>query len=254
MNNIKAATYSRAQKVIEVVGAGKLQSQNSLLYIKNDSGIDISLENIPGSLVTAHLGNSIGSHKFKDSVILNAFRHSPEIVHRPLRSRSPLPYFDPLLVEEYEDEIYNSMHEMEVSNSNQLQTMPVANYIINQPEIEWSMRIQLVSWLVEVHFQFKLLPETLFLAVNLIDRTLSARPISLSKLQLVGVAALLIASKYEEIMSPSVRDLEYITDHAYTQDEILRAERYMLGIVKYQVFLVNPRLVMLTHLIFFAKY
>jgi len=32
------------------------------------------------------------------------------------------------------------------------------------------MRKVLVDWLVELHMKFKLLPETLFIAVNLIDR------------------------------------------------------------------------------------
>lgn len=42
-----------------------------------------------------------------------------------------------------------------------------------------------------------------------------------SKLQLVGVAALLMASKYEEIYPPELRDLVYITDRAYNKQEIL---------------------------------
>ena len=107
--------------------------------------------------------------------------------------------------------------------------------MFKQPDLDWGMRRTLVSWVIQVHSQFKLLPETLYLTVNLIDRTLSLKSISLSKLQLVGVAALLIASKYEEILSPSVQDLVYMTDYAYNSDEILSAERYLLGIVSYQV-------------------
>lgn len=85
--------------------------------------------------------------------------------------------------------------------------------MLRQTELDWTMRKTLVSWIIQVHSQFKLLPETLFLTVNLIDRTLSCKLISLSKLQLVGVTALLIASKYEEILSPSVQDLVYMTDN-----------------------------------------
>jgi hypothetical protein len=107
--------------------------------------------------------------------------------------------------------------------------------MFHQPELDWGMRKTLVSWLMQVHSQFKLLPETLFLTVNLIDRSLSLKSISLSKLQLVGVTALLIAAKYEEILAPSVQDLVYMTDNAYDSEEILRAERHLLGIVSYQV-------------------
>lgn len=91
-----------------------------------------------------------------------------------------------------------------------------------QSDINESMRAILVDWLIDVHLKFKLLNETLFLTINIIDKYLSTRfNILRSKLQLVGVAALLISTKYEEIYPPTVKDLVYITDNAYTKDEIL---------------------------------
>ena len=53
------------------------------------------------------------------------------------------------------------------------------------------MRETLIDWLVEVHAKFKQVPETLFLTVNIIDRFLELKSTRRSKLQLVGVAALL---------------------------------------------------------------
>eukprot|EP00349_Pseudokeronopsis_sp_Brazil_P011844 CAMPEP_0202979110 /NCGR_PEP_ID=MMETSP1396-20130829/85350_1 /ASSEMBLY_ACC=CAM_ASM_000872 /TAXON_ID= /ORGANISM="Pseudokeronopsis sp., Strain Brazil" /LENGTH=163 /DNA_ID=CAMNT_0049718387 /DNA_START=789 /DNA_END=1280 /DNA_ORIENTATION=- len=90
------------------------------------------------------------------------------------------------------------------------------------------MRAILVDWLIEVHLKFKLLPETLFLTVNLIDRYLSLVTISRGKLQLVGVTSMLIASKYEEIYAPEVKDFVYITDKAYSAGEILQMEQSIL--------------------------
>jgi hypothetical protein len=90
------------------------------------------------------------------------------------------------------------------------------------------MRSILVDWLVEVHLKFKLVQESLYLTVNLIDRYLERRQIHRSKLQLVGVTAMLIACKYEEIYPPIVKDFVYITDNAYTKEEILDMERDML--------------------------
>lgn len=84
-----------------------------------------------------------------------------------------------------------------------------------QQDINEKMRSILIDWLVEVHLKFKLLPETLFLTVNIIDRYLAKEQVVRSKLQLVGVTSMLIASKYEEIYAPEVRDFEYITDKAY---------------------------------------
>ena len=101
-------------------------------------------------------------------------------------------------------------------------------FMANQNDINEKMRAILVDWLIEVHFKFKLLPETLFLTMNLIDRYLEKQVIHRTKLQLVGVTAMLIASKYEEIYAPEVRDFVYITDRAYQKDEILKMEFQML--------------------------
>ena len=82
------------------------------------------------------------------------------------------------------------------------------------------MRSILVDWLVEVHLKFKLLPETLYLTVGIIDRYLAKREVTRPKLQLVGVTALLLASKYEEIYPPEIHDLVYICDRAFSKDEV----------------------------------
>ena len=91
----------------------------------------------------------------------------------------------------------------------------------SQTDINDKMRAILVDWLVEVHLKFKLMPETLYLTVNLIDRFLAKKPVTRKNLQLVGVTAMLIASKYEEIWAPEVRDFVYISDKAYTREQIL---------------------------------
>lgn len=113
--------------------------------------------------------------------------------------------------------------------------LPTADYMANQSEIQWSMRAVLMDWMVQVHFRFALLPETLFLCVNLIDRFLSHKIVSLGKLQLVGATAIFIAAKYEEISPPSVAEIFYMVDGGYTKDEILKAERFMLNILNYDL-------------------
>jgi G2/mitotic-specific cyclin 3/4 len=117
-----------------------------------------------------------------------------------------------------------------------MQHLPRADMMKFQTELDWGMRRTMMEWIIQVHAQFRLLPETLHLTINLIDRTLSTKFVSVNKLQLVGVASFLIACKYEEIMAPSVDDLVYITDKEYQSSEIIRAERHMLGILGYQVF------------------
>ena len=80
------------------------------------------------------------------------------------------------------------------------------------------MRQMLIGWLIEVHLKFKLLPETLYLTVNLIDRYSQVKQVSKIEYQLLGISAMLVASKYEEIYPPEIRDYIYMTDKAYTKD------------------------------------
>ena len=102
------------------------------------------------------------------------------------------------------------------------------------------MRGILIDWLVEVQWKLKLLPETLFLSVNLIDRFLSRRAVSMVKLQLVGLTATMIASKVEEVLSPSIANFIYLSDNAYDTQELLKAERYMLHVLNFHLAYPSP--------------
>lgn len=87
-----------------------------------------------------------------------------------------------------------------------------------QTEITEEMRGILHGWLVEVHLKFKLLPETLYIAINLIDRYLEHRFVSRGNYQLLGVTAMLIACKYEERYPPVIEDFIHISDNTYTRE------------------------------------
>lgn len=110
-----------------------------------------------------------------------------------------------------------------------------SSYMSRQQDINEKMRSILVDWLVDVHLKFKLVPETLYLTVNLIDRFLMVKSVSRKHLQLVGVTAMLVASKYEEIWAPEVRDFVYISDRAYNRDQILNMEKIMLNSLKFNL-------------------
>ena len=118
--------------------------------------------------------------------------------------------------------------------------MPNANYMDYQVEIQWSMRSVLIDWVVQVHYRFSLLPETLFLCVNFIDRFLSCKIISMDRLQLVGATAMLIAAKYEEINCPSVWEIVYMVDSNYPAEKILEAERLMLYMLRFELGFPGP--------------
>lgn len=130
---------------------------------------------------------------------------------------------DPLCATDYVQDMYEHFREKEIMTS----VRPL--FMESQSHINERMRSILVDWLVEVHLKFKLVPETLYLTVNLIDRYLERKEVSRPKLQLVGVTSLLIASKYEEIYPPELRDLVYICDRAYSRNEVCQ-RRYDLSV------------------------
>jgi cyclin B len=66
-----------------------------------------------------------------------------------------------------------------------------------QPSISEWMRSLLVDWMVEVQESFELNHETLYLAVKLVDLYLMKVVVSKETLQLIGAAAMFIASKYD---------------------------------------------------------
>ena len=130
---------------------------------------------------------------------------------------------DPLCTTSYVNDMYIHFREKEAGTS----VRPV--FMEKQGYINERMRSILVDWLVEVHLKFKLVPETLYLTINLIDRFLEKEEVSRPRLQLVGVTSLLIASKYEEIYPPELRDLVYICDKAYTKQDV----RFRFSFVHY---------------------
>lgn len=134
----------------------------------------------------------------------------------------------PQLCSQYVKDIYNYLHDLEVQQAVR------ANYMQGL-EITGHMRALLIDWLVQVHSRFQLLQETLYLTVAILDRFLQVQPVSRRKLQLVGVTAMLLACKYEEMYAPEVGDFAYITDNAFTKSQILEMEQMILRSLKFQL-------------------
>ncbi|KAJ6827388.1 cyclin-A2-1-like [Iris pallida] len=113
---------------------------------------------------------------------------------------------------------------------------PCSNFMETlQRDISHSMRGILIDWLVEVSDEYKLVPDTLYLTVNIIDRYLSKNHIERQKLQILGITCMLIASKYEEIIAPRVEEFCFITDNMYSKEEVLKMEIQILSILGYQL-------------------
>jgi cyclin A len=153
-------------------------------------------------------------------------------------------------VTNYCHEIFQYMRHCEIYKQ------PSKNYLEkNQNKINVSMRRVLIDWMVEVAQEYKLKIETLLLSVVFLDRFLSnneTKNLEQSKLQLVGIASIFIASKNEEIYAPHVDDLTYITDNTYHREEILGMEWQILDTLLYETtqptpYTFIPRILMGNH-------
>ncbi|CAN6338393.1 unnamed protein product [Urochloa humidicola] len=131
---------------------------------------------------------------------------------------------DPRMCVSYVAEIYRNLMASEIMRR------PRPDYMETlQQEITKSMRGLLIDWLVEVSEEYKLVADTLYLTVYLIDQFLSKNCIQTQKLQLLGITSMLIASKYEEFSAPSVEEFCVITDSTYQKSEVLEMERKVLN-------------------------
>lgn len=169
--------------------------------------------------------------KMDVSGVLQDEEMDADVVQVPVENIDAEDTENPQLVTEYVNEIYNYLRSVESVQSVK------ADYLEGQTEILPKMRAVLIDWLVGVHLQFHLLQETLYITIAILDRYLQTDigTVTRKKLQLVGVSAMLIAAKYEEIYAPEVKDFVYITDRAYTEKEILRMEIRILSVLNFDL-------------------
>lgn len=112
---------------------------------------------------------------------------------------------------------------------------------MEQSDITEHMRAVLLNWLIDVHLKYKLQPETLFVAVQLIDGYLSRRVVNRMELQLVGITALWIAAKYEETYQvPKLANLVFICDSAYNREQILAMEGSIIQALNFDLLTLTP--------------
>ncbi|XP_048430001.1 putative cyclin-B3-1 isoform X5 [Pyrus x bretschneideri] len=147
-----------------------------------------------------------------------------------------------LEVSDYVDEIYQYYWVSEAQNP------PPENLLSIQADITPHMRGILVNWLIEVHHKFELMQETLYLMVTLLDQYLSQVTIKKDDMQLVGLTALLLASKYEDFWHPRVKDLISISAETYTRAQVLGMEKAFLKKLKFRLNAPTPYVFMLRFL------
>ncbi|XP_058090643.1 G2/mitotic-specific cyclin-2-like isoform X4 [Magnolia sinica] len=184
--------------------------------------------------MTRKLAASLANKKLSHQQDCNPEEVEMEDLEEPVPDIDSCDRNNQLAVVDYVEDIYAFYRQAENSSC------VCPNYMSQQSDINEKMRAILIDWLIEVHYKFELMAETLFLTVNLIDRFLEHQTVVRKKLQLVGVTAMLLACKYEEVSIPVVEDLITISDRAYTRDEVLAMEKLMINTLQFNMSVPTP--------------
>ncbi|KAK7895414.1 hypothetical protein WMY93_020739 [Mugilogobius chulae] len=153
---------------------------------------------------------------------------SDVILHTAIRDVDAEDFNNPMLCSEYVKDIYKYLRVLEAEQS-------VRPNFLQGQEVTGNMRAILIDWLVQVSLKFRLLQETMYMTVAIIDRFLQDNPVPKKQLQLVGVTAMFVASKFEEMYPPEISDFAFVTDHAYTPAQIRSMERNILSVLKFKL-------------------
>ena len=220
------------EKIKRIFGGSKSKniSQKNILPIHHTININddvIMKTKRTNSNININRRNTINSnlHLNEDKDIEMKFEN---IIYHDIKPKKEIK-IDVQNADEYFDDICQELFK------NEDKYLVDPKYMSNQSDINHRMRAILIDWLIDVHLKYKLVPQTMYIAVNLIDRYLEKNETSRAKLQLVGVTAMFIACKYEEIYPPDLKDFVYITDGAYVKQDVLDMEYKMLKSLEFNI-------------------
>ena len=187
--------------------------------------------------------NNVHSNNNIEEKVKNSDNINPKKNDNLTISKELVFYFDTTHINDAQipkDYINIIYYNLLVEENQELNPKPVHTYMKSQKEINEQMRSILVDWIIDVHHKFGFTDETLFMTIIIIDRYCSSEQISRIKYQCLGITALMIACKHEEINVPKVEDFIYITDNAYTKEEVFKMENDVLSKLKFELLYPSP--------------
>lgn len=186
----------------------------NITYILIRSRQDMDTQNIENARTDVNNRKVLRTTRCRRAALSNVTNteNNPVVLKKPKKSlphcpkQEPLP---PINKDSYTEDIIKHLLTMEDG-------MKVCvNYMDKQPDLKPAMRPILIDWIIQACTKFKFADETQYYTVQYIDRFLSSELIERANLQLVGITAIFVAAKFEEVSVPSMRDLCYITEDSY---------------------------------------
>ncbi|KAF7761541.1 hypothetical protein Agabi119p4_9533 [Agaricus bisporus var. burnettii] len=135
-----------------------------------------------------------------------------------------------LSADEYDEERRDYMRDLESF------TMPSAEAMDRQPELKWHMRAYIIDFLLKAHFESSLLPETLYLAVNIMDRYTSLCVVPKRHCRLLACTSLWIAAKFEDGLDRIMIDeLLHAANNEFEKRALSQMEYHILSVLQWRV-------------------
>ena len=138
---------------------------------------------------------------------------------------------------EMEEGLYEYSHEVHayLGQMERISRSRIPSTFLDGDAVTGNMRAILVDWLTQVQHHLKLSEETLYRAVITLDTVLWQRSVEPDMLQLVGITALLLASKLEEYYPVELAKLIHLTENSYGKRQVLDMERTILSVLEFKV-------------------
>jgi hypothetical protein len=178
------------------------------------------------------------------SIIKNANKIEDQDSNTKINRYNNNKIFNSNPIEEYEREIMNYLFQEETNNRANYSLFPnMEEKNNNKMIISYLKRFSFINLFISFQREFSLRQETLYLSINLFDRYIqkifSENKIT-EDLNLIALTCLFIASKYEEIYPPYLKDFLDIFKNKYNKEEIFSKENDILSSLDFQILIISP--------------
>ena len=209
-----------------------IQNKNNIFKINNFNSKNNNINlNIKDKNINKNLENKKTNSKNSLNLIFNDNNNNNH--YDSINKNEPKDKND-IIIYDFEKEYFFDYFEYILSIESDF--LPKFDYMnLIQNDINENMRNILLEWLFELHIKFQLHQETFLLTINIIDRYLSIKKINRNYLQLLGITAMLISCKYDEIYTPKIKDFIYYTDYTYNVKEVINMEFEILNTLDFNI-------------------
>ena len=223
-NIIAAAKPSTAEPsalTIRLNPVEETKSDENHQYTEESKGANSDDDLVLSTTRTSQTAQTINNNSSVSDIFKQRLVNYRRQISKNMVFSDQLELRDPQFCAELATEVYKNMRLIESK------LKVDANYLTkvqNPSEVKDTSRAFLIEWIIDVHRKFRLLPETLYVTVFILDRFLSLKSIKKSQLHILGVTSLLISTKYEEIYPPDLKDLLTVSENKFTKAEVLKME------------------------------